>query len=80
MQIDWKRKLSSRKFWAAIVAYLTSILTAFAVGDNTIAQITAIITGVGALVVYMLAEAKVDAKPGDTYIFEDTDSIDTIDK
>ncbi len=80
MQIDWKRKLSSRKFWAAIVAYLTSILTAFAVGDNTIAQITAVITGVGALVVYMLAEAKVDAKEGDTYIFEDTDSIETIDK
>lgn len=76
MNIDWKRKLSSRKFWAAIVAYLTSILTAFAVGDNTIAQIVAVVTGIGALVVYMLAEAKVDAKPGDTYIIDETEKLD----
>lgn len=62
MNINWKQKLSSRKFWAAAVAYITSILTAFNVSDNVVVQITAILTGVGALAVYMLAEAYVDGK------------------
>ena len=61
MEIDWKRKLSSRKFWTAIVAWLTSILTAFSVSDNTIAKVVVIVSGIGVLAVYMLAEAKADS-------------------
>jgi hypothetical protein len=61
MKIDWKRKLSSRKFWAAVAAWLTSILTAFNVTENVIAQVSIIIAGIGSLAVYMLAEAKADA-------------------
>jgi hypothetical protein len=56
-KIDWKRKLSSRKFWTAIIAWITSLLTAFNVADGTVAQITLIISGIAALAVYMLAEA-----------------------
>jgi uncharacterized membrane protein len=60
-KIDWKRKLSSRKFWVAIAAWITSLLTAFNVGENVIAQVGVIVAGIGALAVYMLAEAKSDA-------------------
>ena len=28
-KIDWKSKLTSRKFWIAIVTFITSIITAF---------------------------------------------------
>lgn len=61
MKINWKAKLSSRKFWAAVAAYAGSILGAFSVSENIIARVSIIIAGIGALVVYMLAEAKVDA-------------------
>ncbi len=61
MNINWKQKLSSRKLWAAAAAWITSLLTAFNVTDNVIARVGVIIGGIGALVVYMLAEAKVDA-------------------
>lgn len=61
MNINWKQKLSSRKFWAAVAAWLTSLLTAFHVADSSIAQVVAIVSGVGSLAVYMLAEAKADA-------------------
>ncbi len=54
------RKLSSRKFWTAIAAWLTSLLTAFNVADATKQQVGLVVTGIGALAVYMLAEGIAD--------------------
>lgn len=62
MKIDWKRKLSSRKFWVALIGFVTTILTAFKVPDLTIEQITAIISAVSVLIAYILAEGYVDGK------------------
>lgn len=59
-KIDWKRKLTSRKFWALLAALAVAILTGV-VSEATITQITGIITAVGACVAYMGAEAKIDA-------------------
>lgn len=62
MKINWKEKLSSRKFWTALAAWITSLLTAFHVTDSVTAQVTIILSGIGALAVYILAEAHVDGK------------------
>jgi lipoprotein signal peptidase len=61
MKIDWKRKLSSRKFWAAIAAYVSANGAAFGLTQSLTARVVLIITGIGALCVYMLAEAKADS-------------------
>lgn len=58
--INWVQKLSSRKFWAAVVAYVTSLLTAFNMAESNVSQIALIISGIGALAVYMFAEGMVD--------------------
>lgn len=60
MKINWKQKLSSRKFWAAAAAWVTSLLTSFNVTENIIAQIIIIVSGIGSLCVYMLAEGMTD--------------------
>ena len=60
MRINWKQKLSSRKFWAGVAGWVTSLLTAFNVTDNTVAQVSIIIVGIGSLAVYMLAEGMTD--------------------
>ena len=54
------RKLASRKFWALLAGFIGSMLVVFNVGDNDIAQVTAVITAFGSVAVYMLAEASVD--------------------
>lgn len=61
MQINWKQKLTSRKFWAAVVGFITPILIVFNVPDLTIEQVTAIITSGGALIAYIIGEGLVDA-------------------
>ncbi|NLY80369.1 MAG: hypothetical protein GX072_10925 [Lysinibacillus sp.] len=60
MKINWKRKLSSRKFWALLAGFISSLLLAFNLGENEIAQVTAVITAFGSIAVYILAEASVD--------------------
>lgn len=62
MKIDWKSKLSSRKLWIAVGAWITSLLTAFNVSESVIARVAIIVSGIGALVVYVLAEAYIDGK------------------
>ena len=59
--IDWKNKLTSRKFWMAIVAFVTPLLLAFGVSENEVAQIVAIIMAGADVVAYIIAEGLVDA-------------------
>lgn len=58
---DILRKLASRKFWVALAGFIGSLLVAFNIGENDIAQVTAIITAFGSLIVYILSESAVDA-------------------
>lgn len=60
-KINWKQKLSSRKFWAAVAGFVTAILVAFRVENGTVEQVTAIITAGGVLAAYILGESMVDA-------------------
>ena len=62
MNINWKQKLSSRKFWSAIIGFATTLLVAFNVPNLTIEQVVAVIGGVGTLVAYILTEGMVDSK------------------
>lgn len=61
MKIDWKQKLTSRKFWAAVIGFVTSVLVAFNVPEMTIQQITAVITACATLIAYIIGESIVDA-------------------
>jgi hypothetical protein len=58
---DILRKLTSRKFWAALVAFVTALLVAFNVPDASISQVSAIIMAFGSLVAYIFAEGWVDS-------------------
>lgn len=61
MDINWKRKLTSRKFWVTIVGFVTALLVAFNVDKLTIEQVVAIISALGTLVAYIIGEGMTDA-------------------
>ena len=61
MKIDWKRKLTSRKFWVALVGFITALLVAFNVDSGSVDQITSIIMSFASLIAYILSEGFVDA-------------------
>lgn len=61
MGIDWKRKLTSRKLWAAICALVTNLVIAFGGSQETTVQITAIIMAGATVIAYIIGEGLVDA-------------------
>ena len=66
MSIDWKRKLTSRKFWVAIVAFITPLMLAFGMSENSVTQIVAIVMAGADVVAYIIAEGMVDANNTNT--------------
>ena len=61
MKINWKQKLTSRKFWSAVAGFIVPLLLAFGVSDSNITQVTALIMSGGSLIAYILGEGLVDA-------------------
>ena len=61
MGIDWKRKLTSRKLWAAICALATNLIIAFGGSSEEAVKITAIIMAGASVIAYIIGEGLVDA-------------------
>lgn len=59
--INWKQKLTSRKFWLAVVAFVTNILVLFGLPENIIAQICTTIMSGAVVVAYIIGEGMIDA-------------------
>ena len=76
-KIDWKRKLTSRKLWVAVVGFITALLVAFKLEEAVIAQVAAVVMAFGTLISYILAEGWIDAsrESGDI-IVETTEVVD----
>ena len=60
-QIDWKRKLSSRKLWAAIAGVVAGLAMVFKLDESTISSIAGAVVSVASVVSYIITEGKVDA-------------------
>lgn len=66
MKIDWVKKLTSRKLWAAIASLITNVILACGGTQNEAAQIVAIVMGGATVIAYIIGEGLVDAaKSGD---------------
>lgn len=60
MNIDWKQKLKSPKFWTAVIGFVSAILVTFHFNHLAVEQVTAVITAGGVLAAYILGESMVD--------------------
>ena len=66
--IDWKSKLTSRKFWAAIAQFVTMLIIAFKGSEETATQVTALIMSAASVVAYILGEGLIDAAGAQTLV------------
>lgn len=70
--IDWKRKLTSRKFWLAVCAFVTLILVACGKTTEEAKQVAAIIMAGAAVIAYIFGEGLTDvAHIGEEYDYEE---------
>lgn len=59
--IDWVRKLTSRKFWMALANFVGMLIVAFGGTDNQATQVTALIIAGATAFAYIIGEGLVDA-------------------
>lgn len=60
--MDWKRKLTSRKFWMAIATFASMLLIYFGKSESEAAQVAALIMAGGTVIAYIIGEGLIDAK------------------
>ena len=60
MKIDWKRKLTSRKFWMAVANFVSMLIIAFGGSESTGTQIVAIIMAGATVIGYIFGEGLAD--------------------
>ena len=61
MNIDWKRKLTSRKLWLAVAGFVSGLIIAFGGADTTAATVSGVILQGASVIGYLLAEGLTDA-------------------
>ncbi len=61
MNIDWKRKLTSRKFWAAVAGFVSMLLIYIGRDAGAAEQVAALIMAGASLIAYMIGEGLADS-------------------
>ena len=59
--IDWKTKLTSRKFWVAVIGFVVPLLIAFGFTDNQATEVASIIMAGANMIAYIIGEGMVDS-------------------
>ena len=59
--IDWKSKLTSRKFWMAIVGFISGVMMAFKVDAQTVETISGVVMAGASVIAYIIGEGMADA-------------------
>ena len=60
MKIDWKRKLTSRKWWVAVAALVSGLILAFGGGSDVAQTVSGCIMAAAAVVGYTIGEGLAD--------------------
>ena len=67
-KIDWVSKLTSRKFWLALTGFISGLLIAMHLDEQTVTQISGIIMAGASVVAYIIGEGLADAAGAQTVI------------
>lgn len=61
MKIDWKRKLTSRKFWTAVASFVSMMIVACGGAEAQATQVAALIMAGATVIAYIVGEGLADA-------------------
>ena len=65
-KIDWKRKLTSRKFWMALASFISMIVVALGYSEGEASKVAALIMAGASVIAYIIGEGLADSS--DVYI------------
>lgn len=59
--MNLKKKLTSRKFWAAVAGFVAGLAVVFGLDQDVIAQVAGLVGSIASVVAFIVTEGKVDA-------------------
>ena len=62
--IDWRRKLTSRKFWIAVAGFVTGIIVAFNGSAEVAETVSGCIMSGASVIAYIIGEGLADSSNG----------------
>lgn len=71
--MDWKRKLTSRKFWAAVAEFVAMLLVALGDSQETATRVVALIMAGAGVIAYIVGEGLADAAGAATIVIPEED-------
>ena len=70
--MDWKRKLTSRKFWMAVAGFVSGLIIALGKSTETAETVAGLIMAGASVIAYIFGEGLTDAmtnyNAGDIYV------------
>lgn len=60
-KIDWKRKLTSRKWWLSLTGFITDLIIAFGGSDETATTVSGCLMSGAAVLAYTIGEGLADS-------------------
>ena len=73
-----KRKLSSRKLWAAIAGVVTGLAMVFGLDETVISTVAGAVVSVVSLMTYIITEGRVDAAGVKNAVQDVQDAVDVV--
>ena len=60
MNIDWTKKLTSRKFWVAVAGFVSGLIIAFTGDETTATTVSGCVMSAASVIGYMIGEGLAD--------------------
>ena len=60
MKIDWKKKLTSRKFWMGVAGFVSGLIIAFTGDETTATTVSGCVMSAASVIGYMIGEGLAD--------------------
>lgn len=74
-----KRKLSSRKLWAAVAGVVAGLAMVFGLDENIVTEVSGAVMAVASVITYIITEGKIDAERVKTAIVEVKEVVEVLD-
>ena len=74
-----KRKLSSRKLWAAVAGVVAGLAMVFGLDENIVTEVSGAVMAVASVITYIITEGKIDAERVKTAIVEVKEAAEVLD-
>ena len=75
-----KRKLSSRKLWAAVAGVVTGLAMVFGMDENVITSVAGAVVSVASVITYIITEGRVDAAAVKNAVEDVQEAVEAVDK